>query len=129
MRKKKKFVIGGFIVIIAIAYLTFMGFSNQSSANYTVSQFLEQRSSVYGDTVRVNGHVAPGSLMQEDVGRTLRFTITDGEASLSVFYQGVVPDTFKVGNDVVIEGYLDSVGIFQAHTLMPKCPTRYVPAE
>ena len=129
MRKKKKFVIGGFIVIIAIAYLTFMGFSNQSSANYTVSQLLEQRSSVHGDTVRVNGHVALGSLMQEDVGRTLRFTITDGEASLSVFYQGVVPDTFKVGNDVVIKGYLDSVGIFQAHTLMPKCPTRYVVAE
>jgi cytochrome c-type biogenesis protein CcmE len=59
----------------------------------------------------------------------LRFTIVDleGDENLPVVYQGVVPDTFRVGNEVVIEGQLNSDGIFQADTLMPKCPSKYEP--
>ena len=62
---------------------------------------------------------------------SIRFSIisTDGEETITVVYQGVVPDAFTEGNDVVIEGYLDSAGIFQAHTLQTKCPSRYVPEE
>jgi cytochrome c-type biogenesis protein CcmE len=79
--------------------------------------------------VRVNGQVAPGSVEQEAQGTILRFTIVDveGEESLPVVYQGVVPDTFKVGNEIVIEGHLNSDGIFQANTILTKCPSRYVP--
>lgn len=129
MLRKKRFLIGGIIIFLAIGYLGYVGFMSSATYYYTVSELMEQRGSVYGETVRVNGQVASGSLEQDAVGRTLRFIITDGEASLPVFYQGVVPDSFKVGRDVVIEGHLDSVGIFQAHTLMPKCPSRYVPAK
>ena len=129
MLRKKRFLIGGIIIFLAIGYLGYMGFQGSATYYYTVSELMEQRGSIYGETVRVNGQVAPGSLEQDVVGRTLRFTITDGEASLPVFYQGVVPDSFKVGGEVVIEGHLNSVGTFQAHTLMPKCPSRYVPAK
>ncbi len=94
-----------------------------------VSELMEQGSSVYEENVRVNGQVAPGSVEQETAGSILRFTIIEGGESLPVFYQGVVPDSFKVGNEVVVEGYLNSDGIFQAHTLMPKCPSKYVPKE
>ena len=108
-----------------------MGFTGSATYYYEVGEFLTQESSAYGENVRVNGQVAPGSLEQESVGGLLRFTIIDieGEESLPVVYQGVVPDTFKVGNNVVVEGNLDSSGIFQAHTLMPKCPSKYVPVK
>ncbi len=111
----------------AIGYLIFMGIAGASTYSYRVSDLMEQGSSIHGENIRVNGQVAPGSVQQEATERTLRFTISEGEESLPVFYQGVVPDSFKVGNDVVVEGYLDSSGIFQAHTLMPKCPSKYVP--
>ena len=103
--------------------------SFQSSAYYdlTVSELTKQESSIYGENVRVRGQVAPGSIEQEAVGRELKFTITDGEESLPVVYQGVVPDAFKVGNEVVAEGYLNSAGIFQANTILTKCPSKYVP--
>ncbi len=77
--------------------------------------------------MRVNGQVASGSVQQEAGGRTLRFDIIDGKESLPVVYQGVVPDTFKVSNEVVIEGYLDSASVFQANTILTKCPSKYVP--
>ena len=130
MLKKRKFLIGGFIVAIAIAYLTFMGFSSSATYYYEVDELLAQGSSVYGETVRVNGQVAPGSLEQDGTGRTLRFTIidTEGTGSVPVFYQVTVPDPSKVGGEVVAEGQLNPDGVFQAYTLMPKCPSQYAPA-
>ncbi len=143
MLKRKKFIIGGIIVIIAIALLTYEGIKAwgtpyfetvsefMGSATYysTVNEITEQGSSIYDENVRVNGLVAPGSLEQKSAGGILTFTITDieGDESLPIVYQGVVPDTFKVGNEVVVEGHLNSNGNFQAHTLMTKCPSKYEP--
>ncbi len=128
MLRKRKFLIGGIIVFLAIGYLGFIGFQSSATYYYEVSELMEQGSSIYGENVRVNGQVAPGSVQQEAAGRILRFTIIEGEENLPVVYQGVVPDTFKVGNEVVVEGYLNSDDIFQGDILMPKCASRYVPA-
>jgi len=127
--KKKQFLIGGIIVFLAISYLGYTGFQGSATYYYTASELIEHESSIYGENVRVNGQVAPGSVEQEAQGTILRFTIVDveGEESLPVVYQGVVPDTFKVGNEIVIEGHLNSDGIFQANTILTKCPSRYVP--
>ncbi len=130
MLKRKKFLIGGIIIFLAIAFLGYMGFTRAATYYYEVSELLGQGGLIYDENVRVRGQVAPDSLEQESVGGILKFTLidVDGEESLPVVYQGVVPDTFKVGNEVVVEGYLDSDDIFQGHTLMPKCASRYVPA-
>ncbi len=129
MLKRRKFLIGGVIVFLAIGYLGYMGFQASATYYYEVGELMEQGSSIYGENVHVNGQAAPGSVEQEAQGRILRFTMidVDGEESLPVVYQGVVPDTFKVGIEVVVEGQLNSDGIFQAHTLMAKCPSKYVP--
>ena len=129
MLKKKRFLIGGIIVFLAIGYLGFMGFESSATYYYTVSEFMEQGDSIYGENVRVNGQVAPGSIKQESSGLITSFTIIEGEASLPVVYQGVVPDAFKVGNEVVVEGYLDSDSTFQANTILAKCPSKYVPED
>ncbi len=129
MLRKKRFLIGGIIVFVAIGYLGYTGFQSSATYYYTVSELLEQGSSIYGENVRINGQVTPGSVEQEPGGLILRFTIIDGEKSLPVIYQGVVPDAFKVGNEVVVEGHLNSASIFQASTILTKCPSKYVPTK
>ncbi len=129
MVRKKRFIISGVIILLALGYLGYMGFQSSATYYYTVSELTEQGSSLHDENVRVNGQVASGSVQQETTGRTLRFTIIDGKESLPVVYQGVVPDAFKVGNDVVIEGHLNSGGVFQAHTILVKCPSKYVPKK
>jgi len=125
--KKKRFLFGGIIVFIAVGYLGFMGFQSSATYYYTVSELIEQGSSIYGQNVRVNGWVSPGSVEQELGSLTLKFTMTEGEKSLPVVYHGVVPDAFKVGSEVVVEGYLNSDGVLQSETIMTKCPSKYVP--
>ena len=131
MLKSRKFLIGGLVVFLALGYLGYTGFTGTATYYYTVSELLAQGNSIYGENLRVNGQVAPGSVEQESAGFTLRFVIggIDGEKSLPVVYQGVVPDSFRVGSEIVVEGYLNSDGVFQAHTLMPKCPSKYVPKK
>lgn len=126
---KRKFLIGGIILFIAIGYLGFLGFSSSAAYYYEVSELLEQGDSVYEQNTRVNGKVVPGSVEQETEGLILRFTISDieNEASLPVVYHGPVPDTFKVGSEVVVEGKYTTEGIFEATNILTKCASKYVP--
>jgi cytochrome c-type biogenesis protein CcmE len=59
----------------------------------------------------------------------LRFTIRDvqGTATVPVVYRGSVPDLFRTGRDVSVEGSLRN-GIFVADTLVTKCPSKYSPS-
>lgn len=129
MLRKKKFLIGGLIVVLAMGYLAVTGFARFATYYYTVNEVLAQGNAIHNETVQVKGQVAPGSIEQQSTGLKIKFTIVDVEKqkSMPVVYQGAVPDTFKASADVVVEGYLDAAGTFQARTIMPQCASRYVP--
>jgi len=59
----------------------------------------------------------------------LRFRIRDvsGSTSVPVVYTGSVPDLFKVGREVRVEGKLtNGVFIAKRDSLRTKCPSKYV---
>jgi cytochrome c-type biogenesis protein CcmE len=60
----------------------------------------------------------------------LHFRLRDrtGTASVPVVYKGSVPDLFKTGREVVVDGKVQG-GVFVAvpNTLVTKCPSKYSP--
>jgi cytochrome c-type biogenesis protein CcmE len=84
------------------------------------------------------GHQGRVSLMGQVVGTPsgdahaagLRFRLRDvkGATTVPVVYKGSVPDLFKTGRDVVVDGRLRN-GVFIAvpDTLVTKCPSKYAP--
>jgi cytochrome c-type biogenesis protein CcmE len=64
----------------------------------------------------------------------LRFKLRDiggtAKQSVSVRYTGSVPDQFKVGRDIVLDGRLRA-GVFVAEpgSMITKCPSKYVPKK
>jgi cytochrome c-type biogenesis protein CcmE len=129
--RRKRFLIGGFIILLAVVFLGYMAFMSGVTYYYEVDELLDQGNSVIGQTVRVSGKVAPG-IEQEDGGLTMRFTIADNtgiDASLPIVYQGVSPDAFTVGKQVVVEGQYTDDGIFEAQAILTKCSSKYVPEE
>ena len=73
--------------------------------------------------------VAIGSLQSEPKTFLHRFTLTGSEqsqstVSLPVTYQGTVPDAFKEGIEVVVEGKYNN-GTFWASNILTKCPSKY----
>ena len=125
--KNKKFLIGGIIVILAMAYLVYTGFAGAATYYYEVNEILTQRSSLQGENVRVHGLVEPGSIETESQNTVVKFNIIDIEQDekLPVVYRGIIPDTFKENGDIVAEGQLEATGVFEAHLLLAKCPSKY----
>jgi len=128
---KKKFIIGGIILFLAIGYLAWLGFVNSATYYYEVNDFLGQTQLLQGQSVRVNGTVVPGSVETLSGGLGIRFVIRDvklDSATMTVVYSGAVPDTFKPDNDVVVEGKYTEEGIFEATNMLTKCASKYEPA-
>jgi cytochrome c-type biogenesis protein CcmE len=86
------------------------------------------------------GHTGRVSLMGQVVGKPtgdahaggLRFKLRDvkGTQTIPVVYKGSVPDLFRTGRDVVVDGRLQT-GVFFAvpGTLVTKCPSKYSPKK
>jgi cytochrome c-type biogenesis protein CcmE len=80
-----------------------------------------------GRGIRLGGLVEKGSLIHD--GSAINFRITDLKQTLSVHYEGVVPDLFREGQGVIAEGKMDESGVFQATTLLAKHDEKYMPPE
>jgi len=72
---------------------------------------------------------AVGPLSGDAHGSGLRFTLREigGTARVPVVYRGSVPDLFKLGRHVFLQGRLHN-GVFEAvpGSLVTKCPSKYV---
>jgi cytochrome c-type biogenesis protein CcmE len=62
----------------------------------------------------------------------LRFGVGDigGTKTVPVLYRGSVPDQFKLGRDVVVNGrYTHGVFVAKKDSLVTKCPSKYAPKK
>jgi cytochrome c-type biogenesis protein CcmE len=125
--KKKRFIIVGVIALAALVYIVITAFQHGTTRYYTVSTILEQSASVAGETVRVSGGLS--TITQGTGASRWQFVLSESGKDLPVVYQGIVPDAFKVGNELMVEGHLDPAGVFQAQTIITKCPSKYEPAK
>jgi cytochrome c-type biogenesis protein CcmE len=129
MKKHRNLIIGGIVILIALLVLGYAAFMGGNTYYYEVGEFLDKGDAIVGQTVRVSGLV-DDSVYKD--GFTLHFKLNDmtgREVSLPVAYSGSVPDTFKVGQQLVVEGKLKTGGIFEATQLIIKCSSKYEPAE
>lgn len=81
-----------------------------------------------GQRFRLGGLVETGSLVRGE-GLTVRFAVTDTIKTVSVNYNGQLPDLFREGQGVVTEGKLDASGTFTADTVLAKHDETYMPKD
>lgn len=82
-----------------------------------------------GRRLRIGGLVETGSFQREPGGGISRFAVTDLETAVPVHYQGLLPDLFREGQGVVVEGRFGPTGVFAAEKVMARHDERYMPAE
>lgn len=108
-----------------LGYLCMEGFSENSVyfLNVGEAKAVEPQKLLQA---RLFGVVGEENLEQTPI--SLSFHLADKDnASLviPVAYSGPVPDTFKSGAEVIVEGGMGEDGSFLAKTLMTKCPSKY----
>lgn len=120
-----KFIIGGIIILGAIAYVTLSSFQANAIYYLNLKELEAQKSVLVNAPVRINAPLDKSSIQFDDKSLTLKFDLIEENLVLPVVYVGVKPDTFEQGESVVAEGRLGSDGVFQASTILVKCPSKY----
>jgi cytochrome c-type biogenesis protein CcmE len=82
-----------------------------------------------GTRIRAGGLVEPGSLQRTPGSLALRFVVTDGESSVPVRYEGIVPDLFREGQGIVATGHIEPDGALHADEVLAKHDEEYMPPE
>lgn len=129
MHRKKRFIIGTFIILAALGYIIYGGMQEAMVYFVTPTELRAKKSPAGEKFYRVGGMVEAGSLQMNLQTRTFRFRLTDGVQTIPVYYQGVPPDLFAEGKGAVVEGRLGADGLFRAKTIMAKHAEEYSPPK
>ena len=125
---KKKYLIGGALVIGAFVFLLYMMDAFGTPTLY-VDEALARGADSSDERLRVEGELVAGSVVRTG-DLELEFAMRWGGESLPVVYSGAIPDTFQEDAEmIVVEGSMDGSGVFQSDLMMTKCPSKYDPEE
>lgn len=127
MDRNRRFIIGATIIVAAVAYLVYTGIRETSVYYLKIEELLSRRDAIAGEGLRVAGRVGAKSVEWNAATLDLKFRLANFEDSdgVSVVYNGVLPDMFAEGRDVIVEGTLARDGVFHAQTLLTACPSKY----
>ena len=122
---RKRYFIGGGILLVVVVYLLYLSFGSSVSYYVTVSEFFDRGDELYDTNVRVAGKIADTSIEWNAADLQLMFTVTEGGKNMPVVYNGAQPSGFRAGATILVEGKYDSDGVFRASQLILKCPSKY----
>ena len=120
-----------FVVVGATVTLTFALLALRESVNlfYEPAKVVNGEAPV-GVAIRAGGMVVDGSLVHDDTGLGVAFTLTDYRGNdFDVRFVGVLPGLFREGQGILVAGQLDRQRIFQAKEVLAKHDENYVPPE
>jgi cytochrome c-type biogenesis protein CcmE len=125
-RRRLVFVLIGVAMLSVATALVLFAFNKNIVFFYSPTDLLAQPQPA-GQGFRLGGLVEQGSVAKD--GTIIRFRITDKKNTLLVVYRGVLPDLFREGQGVVVEGSLASDGSFTASSVLAKHDEKYMPPE
>ncbi|HEY7168640.1 MAG TPA: cytochrome c maturation protein CcmE [Candidatus Binatia bacterium] len=127
MKKNKRILIGGLIILGTLTYIIYGGAKEALVYFYTPSELQAKARTSTDKFLRMGGMVVQGSLKKDVKNLTYDFQLTDGSTTVPVTFKGVPPDLFADGKGAVVEGRLASDGVFHATTIMAKHSEEYKP--
>ena len=127
-KNQKNLYIAALVLFLSgVGYLMYAGLTESSVYFLNVSEALAAPRDKL-TAVRLFGTVAERDLAVLDGAFGVRFLLEDKDnkaQTIIVQYKGAVPDSFKPGAEVIVEGAMAQSGAFSAKTLMTKCPSKY----
>ncbi|MDF9302630.1 cytochrome c maturation protein CcmE [Tritonibacter mobilis] len=128
LKKQRRIQIIALATVALVGSTALIGYAMRDGINYfrSPSQVMETPPEPT-ETFRIGGLVEEGTL-QRGQGEAVRFSVTDGGASVPVTYVGVLPDLFEENQGMVGTGrYVN--GVFEASEILAKHDETYMPKE
>ncbi|MDR2984471.1 MAG: cytochrome c maturation protein CcmE [Nocardiopsaceae bacterium] len=115
------------VVVLALGWVAARGLTGNFVYYLTPTDIVAHHKASVGERIRLGGYVVPRSVHRS--GAVLTFIVTDGTHSMPVSDTGAVPELFKGGRGVVLEGDLGADGRFHADTLLMRHNGVYAPPK
>lgn len=129
LRKQKLMKIMLLLVVLATAAaLVLYALRQNISLFYTPSQIVSGEAPMKKG-IRVGGMVEKGSIVRTKKGLEVAFNITDYKKTITVRYTGILPDLFREGQGIVVQGEAFADHSFLASQVLAKHDANYMPAE
>ncbi len=126
-RKRGALIASAVLVVGVFAWLLYGGIGKNIVYFLTPGELLAKGSAAVDQTVRLGGQVVPNSVTWDAQRLDLRFKVTDGIKTLDVHSVGALPQMFRPGIGVLVEGRYARNGVFEATQLMVKHSNEYHP--
>jgi cytochrome c-type biogenesis protein CcmE len=125
MAARTKFIVGGIIIVGALAWLAYTSFQENKVYYITIEEYKSMKEKLDGKTFKLAGDVVAGSI--DRTKPQMEFVMGNPNTKIRVRYAGkdIIPDTFKDGSQAVVEGVVTPDGVFQAHHIEAKCASKY----
>jgi cytochrome c-type biogenesis protein CcmE len=129
-KRQQKFA----LIVLAVLALAAAVALVLRALNSNISFFYSPTQVINGEapkskSFRLGGMVTEGSVVRVPNSLDIKFVVTDFAQSVPVRYSGLVPDLFKEGKGVVVQGALASDGAFAATEVLAKHDENYMPPE
>ncbi|KUJ96319.1 MAG: cytochrome c-type biosis protein CcmE [Desulfonauticus sp.] len=125
---KKNYILAFLLILGAIIYLGVSALKEDKVYFLKVSEAVAMGLDKI-DQARLFGLVEAKDFKQSKSKLEVNFLLADKENKekvIPVYYQGALPDTFKPGVEVIVEGKMNhQSNIFDATLIMTKCPSKY----
>ena len=126
MNTTVRIVIVSLVVVASVAYLILSGVKQTGLQYMTVTELATVEQAPKAGGFRLDGVVAAGTIAYDQKRPRLTFQMTDGKEAIHVVYDGLMPDPFADGRDVVVEGtFRHADRTLHASKLVTKCPSKY----
>ncbi len=128
LKKQRRIQVIAVAVVALVLSTALIGYAMRDGIN-----FFRAPSQIASDppppteVFRIGGLVSEGSIVRGQ-GETIRFSVTDGGATIPVTYTGVLPDLFTENEGMVGTGRFIN-GVFEASEILAKHDETYMPAE
>jgi cytochrome c-type biogenesis protein CcmE len=123
-------IAASFTIIAGLLVWLTISASNENLQYYiNISEVKAMSVDAHETGLRVKGKLVPGSLVRTPNSLEVKFVIAQESDELEVRYDKELPDTFKDGAEVLVEGKYTAAGYFDANMLMAKCPSKYESTE
>ena len=111
---------------IALAIgLTLYALQQNISLFYTPTQIALNEAPA-GQLIRVGGLVENKSVVHDQNSLKVSFVVTDNKNSIPIDYEGILPDLFREGQGIVVQGRLKG-GRLQTTQVLAKHDENYMP--
>lgn len=131
---QRRYFLGSVAIMGALGFLVTSSLKSNTLKSVPVAELRAADTApqnFVGQRLRMVGFVGPQKVVKtpqqspHGVVNVHKFSVIEGKSAVMVSYTDALPDTFRAGGPVQVDGVYTAPGVMKADHVLTKCPSKY----